>query len=291
MDPHFLPGAQASVMETASLSFSDLVELVRQGYKTAAVPYHNLKDNNILSLPIYHHWLSLVPEKGIVAELGCGSGYPVAHHIASLWKGTGRQYIGVDLSEEQIDIAKASLCNDSDIVGFTVREMCDWCKKQRDNSISGIIGLFSVFHLPRSQHVELFSHIQRILTDRAPLLFTCPESSTEGFEDKWLGASRMYWSSFSSQWYETTLQDLGFEFVSKSKEIKNFMGQKEVTYYLLYQKPQKEDPRAKFIKSLQQSRGAHSQAVQNQPQPGYPSIPSSPMYYQVGMSQNEMTLQ
>lgn len=35
----------------------------------------------------------------------------------------------------------------------------DWCKKQKDNSLSGIIALFSVFHLPRSQHVELFTQV------------------------------------------------------------------------------------------------------------------------------------
>lgn len=52
---------------------------------------------------------------------GCGSGYPLAHHIASLWKGSNRKYIGIDLSEEQIEIAKHSLQSEAETVNFTVR--------------------------------------------------------------------------------------------------------------------------------------------------------------------------
>jgi len=243
----------SSVVANASFSYSSLIDLVRTGYKTAVMPYHEQKDTSILFLHIYHHWLSLIPD-GRVAELGCGSGYPLAHHIASVWKGTAKQYIGVDLSEEQIDIAKRSLLNESETVSFTVREMMDWCKKEKDKSLSGIISLFSIFHVPRSQQVELFTQIERILHDSAPILFTVPEKAVEGFEDRWLGVSKMYWSSFSHSWYEITLEDLGFEFVSKSKEVKGW----ETTYYLLFRKrPKKKvivDPRETFQNSVLKSR-------------------------------------
>lgn len=59
----------STVYESQAHSFGDLIELVRQGYKTAALPYHEQKDTSVLTLPIYHHWLSLVPE-GYVAEIG-----------------------------------------------------------------------------------------------------------------------------------------------------------------------------------------------------------------------------
>jgi len=273
-----------NVAEVATNSFSDLIEIVRQGYRVAAGAYHNQKDTTILSLPIYHHWLSLVPD-GVAAELGCGSGFPVAHHIASQWKNTEKKFIGLDLSEEQIDIAKQSLIKESDTVSFTVREMMDWCKKQKDNSLSGIIALFSIFHLPRNQHAELFTHIDRILKDSAPILFSCPETSTEGFEQHWLGASKMYWSSFSYSWYEVTLEDIGFDFVSKSKEIKNFNGQKETTYYLLYQRhPRKKVltpiDRERMIQQFRQSRHSlQSIPLQQQQTPQTPlmNMPMSPL--------------
>jgi len=222
-------------MDVGLCSFGDLIELVRQGYRKAAVPYTEQKDTAILGQPIFQHWVALVPP-GVVAELGCGSGFPVAHHLANIWRNTGNRYVGVDLSEEQIDIAKHSL-KDSETVSFTVREMTDWCRKQKDNSISGIVALFSVYHLTRSQHVELLSHLARILVDGAPLLFTTPPHASEGLQQRWLGNSEMYWSSFSVNWYEVTCADLGLEFVAKSKEVKQFVGEKETTYYLLYRKP------------------------------------------------------
>eukprot|EP01114_Cavostelium_apophysatum_P001038 TRINITY_DN10898_c0_g1_i1.p1 TRINITY_DN10898_c0_g1~~TRINITY_DN10898_c0_g1_i1.p1 ORF type:complete len:320 (-),score=36.97 TRINITY_DN10898_c0_g1_i1:11-913(-) len=265
------------MVDIAANSFSDLIEIVRQGYKIAAVPYHEQKDTSILSLPIYHHWLALVPD-GVAAELGCGSGFPVAHHIASQWRNTGKKFLGIDLSEEQIDIAKQSLMKEAETVSFTVREMMDWCKKQKDNSISGIIALFSIFHLPRNQHAELFTHIERILKDSAPLLFTCPEKSHEGFEQQWLGASKMFWSSFSYGWYEVTLEDIGFDFISKSKETKNFNSQKETTYYLLYQKRLKRksiNQRELFLSQLRQQHTLQPSGAPQTPQAG-PMSPLAP---------------
>jgi len=85
--------------------------------------------------------------------------------------------------------------------------------------------------------VELLYHITRILADGAPLLFTSPPHASEGLQERWLGNSEMYWSSFSVKWYEITCSDLGLDFVAKSKEVKEFVGEKETTYYLLYRKP------------------------------------------------------
>lgn len=231
---HFLGNYQ----EISSRSFGDLIETVRQGYRLATIPYNEQKDASYLTLPIFQHWLLLVSD-GITAELGCGSGFPIAQHIANVWKGTNKKYIGIDLSEEQIDIAKQLLYKENATVTFTVREMMDWCRKQKDNSLSAIISLFSIFHVPRSQHVELFYHIFRILKDGAPLLFTCSAKAYEFFEDRWLGCSKMFWSSFSVEWYEITLSDLGFEFISKSKELKMNNDKVEENYYLLYKKNSK----------------------------------------------------
>jgi len=234
-DQYQYDGDAIPIMDVGLRSFGDLIELVRQGYRKAAIPYNEQKDTSILNQPIFQHWLSLVPP-GIAAELGCGSGYPVAHHLSSIWRGSANRYIGVDLSEEQIDMAKQTL-KDNEIVSFTVREMTDWCRKQKDNSISGIIALFSVYHLPRSQHVELLTHVSRILAEGAPLLFTTPSNANEGLQERWLGNSEMFWSSFSVNWYEVTCTDLGLDFVAKSKEVKEFVGEKEITFYLLYKKP------------------------------------------------------
>ena len=48
---------------------------------------------------------------------------------------------------------------------------------------------------------------------------------------------QMYWSSFSPSWYEMTLNEIGLDFVSKYKDVRDFLGEKETTWFMLYQKP------------------------------------------------------
>lgn len=51
--------------------FFDIVETVRQGYKTAAQPYSLTKDSSILSIPTFEYWVkTLLNEGGYIAELG-----------------------------------------------------------------------------------------------------------------------------------------------------------------------------------------------------------------------------
>ncbi len=52
-------------MERFKTSFGDILELVRQGYKKAAVPYNEQKDTAILNLPIFQvrtftHYIDMI---------------------------------------------------------------------------------------------------------------------------------------------------------------------------------------------------------------------------------------
>jgi hypothetical protein len=103
----------------------------------------------------------------------------------------------------------------------------------------------------------------------APLLISVPEEAGEGTSNNWLGGSTMYWSNvspphhllctrastalilapstddrvgmhvvnaghFSVEWYELTLKQLGFELIIKYKDVREFLGEEEVMYYLLF---------------------------------------------------------
>ena len=39
---------------------------------------------------------------------------------------------------------------------------------------------------------------------------------------------------FSVEWYELTLKQLGFELIIKYKDVREFLGEEEVMYYLLF---------------------------------------------------------
>ena len=68
-------------------NLTDIAEIVKIGYQNAAIEYRGQKDSSILSLHIFQQWLTFIPLDGVVVELGCGTGYPVANHIASITKG------------------------------------------------------------------------------------------------------------------------------------------------------------------------------------------------------------
>jgi len=134
--------------------------------------------------------------------------------------------------------------------------MLEFCKAQQDDSFCGAIALYSIYHLPRVHHLELLVQLKRILLEGSPCLFNVPEHAGEYLQENWLGSEKMYWSKsslslsfilltcvtghFSVEWYELTLKQLGFELLCKYKEIKEFLGEREVMWYLLFKVPAKE---------------------------------------------------
>eukprot|EP01111_Echinosteliopsis_oligospora_P014456 TRINITY_DN5452_c0_g1_i4.p1 TRINITY_DN5452_c0_g1~~TRINITY_DN5452_c0_g1_i4.p1 ORF type:complete len:149 (+),score=44.18 TRINITY_DN5452_c0_g1_i4:254-700(+) len=143
----------------------------------------------------------------------------------------------MDISEAQIDMARIDYPSSS----FEVKEMLEYCRCSLDESLCGAMCLSSLFHLPRAKHTELFTHLRRCLKKGAPLLFSVTDKAYEGYADDWLGASQMYWSTFSPAWYELTLQELGFELLTKFKEVKTFLSAPETMWYMLFRTPD-DDP-------------------------------------------------
>lgn len=78
-----------------------------------------------------------------------------------------------------------------------VGEMLDFCKAQEDDSFCGSIALYSLYHLPRVQHLELFVQLKRVLVEGSPCLFNVPEHAGEYLQENWLGSEKMYWSMHS----------------------------------------------------------------------------------------------
>jgi len=179
-------------------------------------------------LGIYSEFKRKIP--GNVLELGFGNGKPIAEDLLE----SGFEYIGIDISERQLELAGANLpkCRKS----FIRAEMLDYCKNEEPDSVGGTIAMFSIFHLPREKHVELFSEIQRILKHGAPLLFTCHPSNWEGVENDWMEAPEMFWSNFSNRWYKLTLTELGYTFISAYRKITVFNNMEEIQYFLLFVK-------------------------------------------------------
>ncbi len=205
------------------------IDYVRKGYAIAAKIYRDQKDGTQAEIPLFKQWLNHPQNSSKILELGCASGFPIGKEILE----SGKSYIGIDLSLEQINLARKEFPQWKNY--FILAEMLSFCKNQPSNNYSGIISMFSIRHLPRIYHVELFTNIYRILTDGGVLLIDYTYYSDEG-RDTWFEDMPMYWSSFSKDWMYLTLKELGFTHIAEYEDIKMFNGKEEKTLFLLYQK-------------------------------------------------------
>lgn len=208
--------------------FEKITNLVREGYNRAAVRHQDELDLSRTEMWIYKDFKGKLI--GNVVELGFGNGRPIAEDLLN----DGCDYLGIDISEKQVELARSYFPQHKE--RFIQSEMLEFCREQKDNSIGGVVSMFAIFHLPRKYHLELFVELLRILKPSAPLLFTCHPSNWEGTEKEWLEAPEMFWSNFSNRWYQLTLTELGFTFVSSYRKVTKFNGLDEIQYFLLFTK-------------------------------------------------------
>ncbi|MHA1520761.1 MAG: class I SAM-dependent methyltransferase [Promethearchaeota archaeon] len=205
------------------------IEYVKKGYSLVAKAYRDQKDGEYSKLPIFLEWLNHPNNQGQILELGCASGFPIAKNILE----KQRNYTGIDLSLDQINLAHREFPDWR--ANFHKAEMLEFCRNSPPNMYSGIISMFTIRHLPRIYHVELFTQIYRLLTEDGLLLLDFPLYSDEG-RDTWFDDSPMYWSSFSQEWMRLTFKELGFTLMKEFEDIKMFNDKEERTLFLLYQK-------------------------------------------------------
>ncbi|MHA2000711.1 MAG: methyltransferase domain-containing protein [Promethearchaeota archaeon] len=212
------------------MSMDKDIDFVNKSYALAAKTYRDQKDQSQSEIPIFLEWLNHPDNQGPILELGCASGFPIGKAILD----AQHDYLGVDLSSEQIKLAHQEFPKWKD--HFQTGEMLKYCRKSPSNFYSGIISMFSIRHLPRIYHIELFTNIFRMLKTNGLLLLDFPIYSDEG-RDTWFGDLPMYWSSFSQEWMRLTFKELGFALLKSYEDVKIFNGKEERTLFLLYQKP------------------------------------------------------
>ena len=181
----------------------DYPALVRRGYDTCAQEYDRSRR---LEPGIELQALSSRLEDGdSVLDIGCGAGVPIARSLAERCRVTG-----VDVSREMVRRARRNvfrghfMCADILSVDFPPA------------SFDAVVAFYTVFHLPRERHAELFRRVHRWLKPRGLLLCTLSDHSEEGYtEDDFFGAT-MYWSNYGIDEYRDLLTEIGFSLLEVS---------------------------------------------------------------------------
>ena len=111
-----------------------------------------------------------------VCDLGCGSGH-IGAHLQSL----GLQVTGIDLSPGMVEEARRSYPQ----VRYEVGDMLDL--KLKEDSLGGIVALYSIIHLRREDLVAAFRGMRRVLKPGGLLLVSFHRGQGELHEEEELG--------------------------------------------------------------------------------------------------------
>ena len=185
-------------MKPANDPTVDYRQLVREGYDRCAPEFAKARAGDTQAG--LDALLARLTPGSRVLDLGCGPGVPVAARLA-------REHVvtGVDFSASQLALARGS------VPQATFLEADMLSVDFSPASFDAVVAFYSIFHLPRESHPELFQRIYRWLAPGGYLLASVTHWREDAYtQDGFFGVT-MYWSNWSRGDYERFARELGFE--------------------------------------------------------------------------------
>ena len=115
---------------------------------------------------------SLFKPNSTILDLGCGSGY-----ITDYLNKQNLNAIGIDFSSEMLNIAKEKYPQ----VKFLLDDFMNINDSFKENSVDGIISIYSLYFIPREKMDEFFKKISIILREGGKFLFVTQIGKGEEF--------------------------------------------------------------------------------------------------------------
>ncbi|KAL4878672.1 S-adenosyl-L-methionine-dependent methyltransferase [Aspergillus karnatakaensis] len=150
-------------------------------------------------------------EERTALEVGCGTGTPTLSALAS--SGLFEKVIGNDISSTNIQTASRVLSS-FDSVSFREGDMM--ALSFEPQSLTAVVGMYSLIHLPREEQVTFLERVYTWLKPGGYLLANFGAVESEGNYSKgWLGGEEgeMFWSSWGEEGTCCHLERIGFELV------------------------------------------------------------------------------
>jgi SAM-dependent methyltransferase len=150
-----------------------------------------------------------VPHAAKVLDLGCGTGNPIASHLAQ----RGYRVIGVDQSKEMLRIA-------GDIVSEAKLIHADMVEVEFTDKFAAAVAWDSIFHVERKYHSVIYRKLNHALEIGGRLLLSVggsdvtdaasADSNSEGFTSEMFGQTFFY-SGYEPKVARRLLEAQGFE--------------------------------------------------------------------------------
>lgn len=163
-------------------TYAEIIDPVRTSYDAVAEPYAASFVDELAQKPLDRGLIDAfaelaAPDAGApIADVGCGPGYAVAYLAAR-----GRPVVGLDLAPAMVALARERH------PGTDVREGSILSLPLPDASVSGVLSLYSIIHLPRAVVPVALAEFRRVLRPGGVLLLAFHVGETPIELDEWFG--------------------------------------------------------------------------------------------------------
>lgn len=136
-----------------------------------------------------------------VLDLGCGAGVPSTQLLAQRF-----EVVGVDISEAQLRLARTHVPR-ATFIHADFSEL-----SFPDEAFGGVAAFYSISHVPREEHGDLFRRVAGWLKPGGLFLASLGSGGSPDWIGEWLGVS-MFFSSHDADTNRRFLREAGFELV------------------------------------------------------------------------------
>jgi ubiquinone/menaquinone biosynthesis C-methylase UbiE len=159
----------------------DLSEIVESGYDNIARTYHEQRDK-FKSNELLTAFSSLLPPGGHLLDVGCGAGVPVARFLVD----AGFKVTGIDVSSSMLTLARVHV-PEATFIKMDMRQL-----EYDVACFDGICAFYSLFHIPREEHLQVLVGFSRALRQDGVLIFSSGKSAWQGVGN--FHGAQMFWS-------------------------------------------------------------------------------------------------
>jgi 2-polyprenyl-3-methyl-5-hydroxy-6-metoxy-1,4-benzoquinol methylase len=184
----------------------NVIEKTTQFYDRMAEKNFNDWFNNDALLPILIEFISLIPQKPKVLDLGCGTGGE-SKRVQKL----GADVIGIDLSSESVKYAQENV---KDAL-FLVMNILDM---QFENVFfDGVFEAGVLFHFSKTEQESILGKLFSIIKGSGIFLSIYPEGNYEGIEEFDIDGKKYqrYARKIKKELWIATVENAGFQFVKE----------------------------------------------------------------------------
>ncbi|WP_336001693.1 class I SAM-dependent methyltransferase [Halorientalis halophila] len=173
---------------------------VRESWEALSKRYAQTRPTDGNDVALLVELVELLPDDARVLDVGCGDG---RRTLANL---DGTERVGLDFARSGLDLAARAVPDARLVQGDMTR------LPLREETVDAVTAYHAVFHVPQTDHPEVYREFARVLRPGGFVLTTVGGARYETVRRGWLGGDeRMFFSTPGRDRTREQLQAAGFE--------------------------------------------------------------------------------